>query len=671
MRFTLALILIVQLSFTALAQPALDRTPAPIPTEANFGPAPDFVEYIDLDLSDDGQLDVYGATRYLLVDEQHDARSGQKAYYRRSAVQPVNASGIAEAATLETRFNPAFQSIVFHHIYLVRDGAVVDRRERSTIEFARLETDTASQIFNGEATAILRVDDVRVGDVVDIAYTIEGANPAYDGRSFREFYLNYSVTVEDLNIRSIWDRDQVRFWDTNGAEADEIEYVRRGATEEFTMRSQNRIAVDGERGAPVWINQYPTLRVSSFADWGDLADWGRPLFEMETPPEVVALAQRFRTEHDTPEAQLIAALRFVQDEIRYLAITYGAGSYVPARPADTLEMRYGDCKAKTVLFMQLARELGFEADASLVSLALGQGLTEWMPSPGVFDHVIVRIRHDGEDIWLDPTQSYQGGQLDTLSPADYGYALPLDGENRELVSMERPRPAKAEPTTIVHETIDISGGRDAPVTLVVESTYSGRDADAMRYQFASAGLSGVERSYLDFYNRNFGWAEYADRLTVEDDREANRLIVRENVLLDQPYENSDDNQMYQFGFLAHSIAYVVDPESHRRRTHPLAIQHPAHTRHTVEFILTDGGATWQLGDTDTRIDNAGFQYINTTRHRGERYILNFERSTLTDQVPPEAALEVLREHEDMMNSLYFGMEMPMVNPFLLRNTGGK
>ena len=193
----------------------------------------------------------------------------------------------------------------------------------------------------------------------------------------------------------------------------------------------------------------------------------------------------------------------------------------------------------------------------------------------------------------------------------------------------------------------------------------------MRYQFASAGLSGVERSYLDFYNRNFGWAEYADRLTVEDDREANRLIVRENVLLDQPYENSDDNQMYQFGFLAHSIAYVVDPESHRRRTHPLAIQHPAHTRHTVEFILTDGGATWQLGDTDTRIDNAGFQYINTTRHRGERYILNFERSTLTDQVPPEAALEVLREHEDMMNSLYFGMEMPMVNPFLLRNTGGK
>ncbi len=672
MRIVFALFLAVQLSFAAAASTELDRTPAPIPTEATFGPIPDFVEPVDIGEIAEAPRDIYGAARYILVDDQHDARVGQKASYRRLAMQPVNANGITEAATWETQFNPAFQTLVFHHVHLIRDGQLLDRRERSTIEFARLETDMASQIFNGEATAILRVDDVRVGDVVDVAYTIYGSNPAFDGRGFREFLLNYGVEVEEMNIRSIWDRDQVRFWEVQGGDPDEVDYRRRGNAETFSFNSRDREAVDLERGAPAWVKQYPTLQISGFADWSELAAWGRPFFEMETPDEVVALAAQFRSEYDTPEEQLIAALRFVQDEIRYLAITYGMGSYVPAAPADTLEMRYGDCKAKTVLFMQLARELGFEADAALVSLALGQGLTEWMPSPGIFDHVIVRIMHEGESYYLDPTQSYQGGQLENITTADYGYALPLDGEADALVDMERAAPdGKVDPTIIINEVIDISGGRDAPVTLVVETIYNDMEADSFRFQLASAGLAGVERSYLDFYNRNFGWAEYAERVEVEDDRDGNRIIVRENVILDQPYETSSDNQMYQFAFLAHGIAYVVDPESQRRRTHPLAIAQPAHARHTVEMILTDGGRTWELENTDLRIENAGFRFAHTARHEGERYVLSFERTTLTDRVAAEDALEVLREHEDVMNALYYGVEMPINPLFNLQRLGGK
>ncbi|MEC9249230.1 MAG: DUF3857 domain-containing protein [Pseudomonadota bacterium] len=648
-----------------------ERTPPPLPTEAEFAPAPAFVESAELIDPRRAQFEPFGGTRYLLVDDQHDTRTDTPVHYRRRAIYVENVTGVTEAASFETMFNPAFQSIQFHHIRVIREGEVEDRTDRTSIEFARMETERDRQILNGEATVLIRLDDVRVGDVVDYAYTITGNNPTFAGHDFKQFNLNYGIPIEALKVRSIWNRDDVGFWDVWTGQSDEIEEVVTQYEHEFRLNAQGRDSIDYERGAPVWVNQYPTLRVSSFGDWEAVASWGRPLFELDVPAEVVELADRFRREHDRPEDQLIAALRFVQDEIRYLALTYGQGGYEPATPTETLEYRYGDCKAKTVLFVQLARELGFDAHAAFVSLGFGRGIDGFSPSPGAFDHVIVRVMHEGRSIWVDPTQSQQGGRLDTLVQADYGWALPLDGQTESLVDMSLSAPQGTEPTTVVNEVIDISAGLGEPVTLTVETVFTGVDADSMRYQVASVGRSGLQRSYLDFYNRTFGEAEHVERMRIEDDRDANRLVISENVWLGSPYEPSADGTYESFVFFAHSLSAIVDSESDRRRDYPLAVAHRAHARHTVEMRLSNRGLGWNLPDERTVLENDAFTFTLQTRFRGDTYRLEFERESAAHTVAPGPALEALREHEDMLNALYYGVEIPTPNPNFLTGKPGK
>ena len=55
--------------------------------------------------------------------------------------------------------------------------------------------------------------------------------------------------------------------------------------------------------------------------------------------------------------RLLAAMRFVQSEVRYLALALGNGSYVPSPPELVLKRRYGDCKDKTLLALSLLKGL--------------------------------------------------------------------------------------------------------------------------------------------------------------------------------------------------------------------------------------------------------------------------------------------------------------------------
>ena len=66
--------------------------------------------------------------------------------------------------------------------------------------------------------------------------------------------------------------------------------------------------------------------------------------------------------HASETERARAALRLVQDQVRYVFVGLDGGNYTPASVADTWQRRYGDCKAKTVMLMALLREMGISAE---------------------------------------------------------------------------------------------------------------------------------------------------------------------------------------------------------------------------------------------------------------------------------------------------------------------
>ena len=122
--------------------------------------------------------------------------------------------------------------------------------------------------------------------------------------------------------------------------------------------------------------------------------------------------------------KLAALLDFVRRQVRYVAVEVGVGGYRPHTPQEVLERRWGDCKDKAFLLVDLLHDSGIEAWPVLIRLDPDGRVDREFPSPQ-FNHVIVAVRPEGLGLtdadpvsggylFLDPTQEL--GALSWLSP---------------------------------------------------------------------------------------------------------------------------------------------------------------------------------------------------------------------------------------------------------------
>jgi len=140
------------------------------------------------------------------------------------------------------------------------------------------------------------------------------------------------------------------------------------------------------------------------------------------------IARIASTETDSVK-QIKAALQLVQDRIRYVYIGLNGGNFMPAAADETWTRRFGDCKAKTALLLAVLRGLGIRGEAVLVNSLGGDGINERLPTPFVFDHVLVRVNLGKQTYWLDGTRL---GDRTLDPPLALRWVLPLRSGGGDL-----------------------------------------------------------------------------------------------------------------------------------------------------------------------------------------------------------------------------------------------
>src|SRR3546814_349035 len=129
--------------------------------------------------------------------------------------------------------------------------------------------------------------------------------------------------------------------------------------------------------------------------WADLSRTIAPLYAtagtIRDSGALAAEVDRIAAATSDPKARADAALRLVQNEIRYLYRGMENGNYVPQAPEATWSLRYGDCKAKTLLLLAMLDQLGIEARPALVSSAFGDLLRDRLQTLGALDRKSTRL----------------------------------------------------------------------------------------------------------------------------------------------------------------------------------------------------------------------------------------------------------------------------------------
>lgn len=457
-------------------------------------------------------------------DEQADRRAGRDEDYFDYAYQPRTQSNLGEAGRHRIRFNPDYQHLVIHAVTLRRNGKWEDRLRPATITIARRESDFEQDIANGDVEALIVLDDVRVDDVVDIRYSIQGSNPVLAGQDSESAYLGWSGPVLDSWLRVLYPpRTETAFH----AEHTTAKPVVRDLADarEIEIHQSGTAAVQDEGDYPVWYQPYPYVQVSPRRTWADVVAWALPLYPADTPlpADLQARIVQWKALRD-PDARLAAALRAVQDEVRYFGVETGQNSHRPTAPGVTWSRRYGDCKDKAYLLSVILRQLDIRADPALVSVDRGRRIGEFAPSGAVFDHVIVRAEIAGQPVWVDPTRSLEGGMPRDVNLSQYGMVLPVRRGQQALETVARPATTRLAINAVEHFVIQPDGSARLDIT----TEYRGGAADEMRSSINRQRLDELKRRYAEYYQKRYGKLDVLAAPVINDDVKANLLVVRES-----------------------------------------------------------------------------------------------------------------------------------------------
>jgi len=506
-----------------------------------FGPAPDGfdMELFDIGGRDPAALSERGCC-FWLSDTRLDATRPERVFTSRLVQQVTGSDGLQPAASFEAAFNPSHERLVIHGVRVWRDGTVREAARPEAFELFRRELNLERAVYDGRLTAHMIVPDVRVGDVVDTAFSIIGANPVLKDSLSISPRLQWSSPVIETRV-------EIRIPEARAVTL--RPFGRLPKVEDVTsagVRSLRWVARDAspwrhEADAPPWHVGFASVHVADTIGWDAVAGLFSGFYDPpdRLPETLEAATAGIMAAEPTPAGRAAAGLRFVQGALRYHSVGVGDGGFRP-RPVETIwETRYGDCKDASRLLVAVLRRMGVDAVPALVNTRIGPDLEQEPPNATAFDHCIVRVTVDGEPWWLDPTLSSQGGDLAHLTQPRHGWALPLVAG----ATLERMREPEIPTVCATRETWTFDKLAAMPARLEMRTVYRDWRADDMRRWLANDGRRNVSRRFRESLEAEYGQVVEAAPLEVIDWTADNRLEVVELYDVDRPFQALDAERM--------------------------------------------------------------------------------------------------------------------------------
>ena len=425
------------------------------------------------------------------------------------------------AGNVTISWNPAAGDATVHALRIIRAGQTIDVLKGTRFRVIQQEANLDVAMLSGVLTAVLQVPGLSVGDEIEFAVTLRQRDPTLGDRIFGATQLPVAGLAGAFRARLSWPQSLPLRW--------------RGSSDlgplsvETGHAGDRLVSIDLRDPPPPLLVEGapPRLNVRRFVEYGDFADWADvshrvlPLFEaastLSPKSPLRAEITKLAATSDDPLTRAAAALRFVQEQVRYVYVGLNGGNYRPAAIDETWARRFGDCKAKTALLLAILREMGVSAEAVLVNSGGGDGFDHHLPSAGLFDHVLVRATIAGKTYWLDGTR-LGDVDLEMLPETAYRWVLPL---RSGPVDLEKVAPVPARfPQFIEVTEIDARAGKDKPARAEVRQIIRGPEAYGMRTQLAAMSAGDVDRSLKSYWLQQANWID-ADKVSWSyDDRQA-------------------------------------------------------------------------------------------------------------------------------------------------------
>jgi len=552
---------------------------------------------------------------FQLIEEQVHVE--KQADYVHIIRQIVSDAGVQNGSEISISFDPSYQKLELHQITVWRDNKPQDRLLVNAFKLIADEKELSKFIYQGTYSAYCILPDIRKGDRIEFSYTITGFNPILGNKYCHDFYFQQSQPIahiyrsilaspqRKLNFKAFNKVPKTNLSDKNGLKCYEWE--------DFQVQPAHDY--DNQAG---WYTSYGYIQISDFANWEEVVNWAlkiNPLDANINGKLAKQVAELKLKAGDDKTKYFRSAVRFVQDEIRYMGVEIGEYSHRANSPEKVFNQRYGDCKDKSLLLASILTAGGIPANMVLINTAATEKTDQYLPSPFVFDHATVVANLEGKQVWIDPTISYQRGLGTDIYYPNYAKGLIIKAGNTGFAIIPPSKTGYVKCTEQYKVLAD--NGR---ATLNVVTTYTLNQANKIRAQLASSSMAETEKSYLDYYAKTYPKVETQDSITVKDDEEKNELTTIENYLVPDLLKKDSTSDRYEASFYASYIGEQLADINNKSR-YPLVLNYPYAIDYTINVILP---SRWIIDARETSIKRDAYAFKSKISATNDTLFLNYQ-----------------------------------------------
>ena len=345
----------------------------------------------------------------LLEEDRMNINNVGEAYREYRIIKKIIKAGCPEEGVFSFP-EDAFKSIVSIEAKAIYpDGS---ERKISGKDIKKVPAFSDSELYGDKSARMFRVTSLSPGTIIDVSVRTKLNNLIY----WEPVSFGRAEPVVKRRCQIVHPRDVV--FRINGLNMpDEPDAVR--------AIDQNRLELTWERndiapftpepGMPPLDNYVPTLyftplknaTLGAFIDlssWKGIITWYGALCadKLEAGSEIRNAVAGLRLGELAEQERAKRIFRFVQSNIRYVAISFGIGGHEPHRAEEILRNRYGDCKDQSVLLASMLREARVPAYLVFVRTADRGFFEEPFPIIWYFNHVIVAAILGDRILYLDP-----------------------------------------------------------------------------------------------------------------------------------------------------------------------------------------------------------------------------------------------------------------------------
>jgi tetratricopeptide (TPR) repeat protein/transglutaminase-like putative cysteine protease len=603
---------------------------------------------IKADVPDDG-----AAARFLLMDSQLHFGTEGASSYAETVMRLQTPEGLQAMSTVSLPWDPALGGLTVHKLQIIRGKEVIDLLAKQKFTVLRRESNLEAQELDGVLTAVLQPEDLRVGDIVDMAFTLTSKDPALAGHV--QWAISApNIAIDDLRMRASADQRSI-YWRAG----EDVDGLKAGVTGEGKAVSTSMKAVQPilpPQGAPTRYRWGRFVQFSDFKSWADVSAVMAPLYAkaatVGTGSPLQAEIARIKAASADPKARAEAALALVQDQVRYVALSMDDGGYVPADADVTWKRRFGDCKGKTTLLLALLHGLGIEAQPTLVNATDGDGMDQRLPSASVFDHVLVRATIAGRVYWLDGTR-LGDRRLDDIETPDMSWTLPIQAQGATLTRLSVP-PAE-RPVTVTNLRLDASKGLDVPAAAHGEVLFRGDAAVALNSKLSDVTAAQRDQGLRAYWTGTYSYVTPTTVTAKFDPVTREERFVMDGVatLAWDPGTPGGRFFLIDGSSLGWTPDFSRSPGPHADA--PFVVAYPVFSEAHETVILPNKGAGFFVHGENFERKAAGRSFSRQARLDKGVFTLDATLKSLAPEFPASEAEEAAKTLKEMAkDSVYIG-----------------